>query len=157
MDFACGVGASTPDQSTWLTSSLFFLVLLAWGSIGLVSQKLIPYAKSIVGIDISQRMVDEYNRRVVNQGISMEEMHALRANILGSGSDQLESMLGSFDVIIVSIFLLASILSFIGLTVYCLLPPFQRYQTDDTSTQQISKTRWYSPRPRPPQGRRSYD
>ena len=70
-------------------------------------------------------MVDEYNRRVVNQGISMEEMHALRANILGSGSDQLESMLGSFDVIIVSIFLLASILSFIGLTVYCLLPPFQ--------------------------------
>ena len=156
MDFACGIGASTPDQPTWSSSSLFFPVLLAWGSIGLVSQELIPYAKSIVGVDISQRMVHEYNRRVANQGISMEEMHALRADILGSGSDQLESMLGSFDVITVSTSLLALILLFIGLIVYCLLPPFQRYQFDDTSTQQISKTRWYSSRLRPPQGWQSY-
>ena len=82
----------------------------------------------------------------------MEEMHALRADILGSGSDQLQNMLGSFDVIVVSTFSLVSILSFIGLTVYCLLPPFRQYQIDDTSTQQLYKTRRYSPRPRPPQG-----
>ncbi|KAF9453664.1 hypothetical protein P691DRAFT_799616 [Macrolepiota fuliginosa MF-IS2] len=40
MDFACGVG--------------------------LISRELIPYSKSVVGVDISQRMVDEYNRHALS-------------------------------------------------------------------------------------------
>lgn len=76
MDFACGVG--------------------------LVSRELIAHAKSIVGVDISQKMVDEYNRRTVNQGLSMEEMHAVRADILDLDSNEIQSMQGSFDVIVCS-------------------------------------------------------
>jgi SAM-dependent methyltransferase len=61
-----------------------------------------PYAKSIVGIDISQKMVDEYNRRVANQGLSSEEMHAVRADVLSSSCEELRRMKGSFDVVVVS-------------------------------------------------------
>ncbi|KAG8798617.1 hypothetical protein FRC17_007373, partial [Serendipita sp. 399] len=43
---------------------------------GQMSRRLAPYVKKIVGVDISQRMVDHYNQRVFNQGISEEEMHA---------------------------------------------------------------------------------
>ncbi|PFH52490.1 hypothetical protein AMATHDRAFT_46336 [Amanita thiersii Skay4041] len=44
---------------------------------GLISRELAPFAKSITGVDISQGMVDEYNRRVHNQGIPPQEMHAV--------------------------------------------------------------------------------
>ncbi|EIN07939.1 S-adenosyl-L-methionine-dependent methyltransferase [Punctularia strigosozonata HHB-11173 SS5] len=51
MDFACGTGG--------------------------LSRELAPHVKSIVGVDISQSMVDEFNRRVSNQGIPPEEMKAV--------------------------------------------------------------------------------
>ncbi|GAW08786.1 S-adenosyl-L-methionine-dependent methyltransferase [Lentinula edodes] len=44
---------------------------------GLNSRVLAPYVKSIVGVDISQEMVDRYNKRVENQGIPHEEMRAI--------------------------------------------------------------------------------
>jgi cyclopropane fatty-acyl-phospholipid synthase-like methyltransferase len=59
--------------------------------------------KTIVGVDISQRMVDEYNRRVANQGLSMQEMRAVRADILNPTSDEAQSMEGMFNVVVVSL------------------------------------------------------
>ncbi|KIK69766.1 hypothetical protein GYMLUDRAFT_212600 [Collybiopsis luxurians FD-317 M1] len=44
---------------------------------GLNSRILAPYAKTIVGMDISQAMVDRYNERASNQGIPEEEMRAI--------------------------------------------------------------------------------
>ncbi|KAI5984005.1 hypothetical protein EDD15DRAFT_2312577 [Pisolithus albus] len=42
---------------------------------GLISRELAPHAKSIVGVDISQNMVDMYNLSVHNQGkISPDEL-----------------------------------------------------------------------------------
>ncbi|KAH7874442.1 S-adenosyl-L-methionine-dependent methyltransferase [Lentinula edodes] len=56
LDFACGTGLD-----------LYCLN----------SRVLAPYVKSIVGVDISQEMVDRYNKRVENQGIPREEMRAI--------------------------------------------------------------------------------
>ncbi|KAJ4471815.1 S-adenosyl-L-methionine-dependent methyltransferase [Lentinula edodes] len=56
LDFACGTGLD-----------LYCLN----------SRVLAPYVKSIVGVDISQEMVDRYNKRVENQGIPHEEMRAI--------------------------------------------------------------------------------
>jgi 23S rRNA G2069 N7-methylase RlmK/C1962 C5-methylase RlmI len=68
-----------------------------------LSRELIPYVKSIVGVDISQRMVDEYNRRSINQGIYPEEMRAIQADILVHlTSSELQEMKETFDVVVVS-------------------------------------------------------
>ena len=53
----------------------------------------------IVGVDISQGMVDQFNRRVYNQGISSEEMHAVRAELKGESGELGDE---KFDVIVVS-------------------------------------------------------
>ncbi len=45
------------------------------------------YAKSIVGVDISQAMVDLYNRRVDDQGIPYEEMHAECVELKGEDGE----------------------------------------------------------------------
>ncbi|KAL4075335.1 S-adenosyl-L-methionine-dependent methyltransferase [Scleroderma yunnanense] len=72
MDFACGVG--------------------------LISRELAPHSKSIVGVDISQRMVDLYNLSVHNQGISPDEMRAICISAIKENEEQLQGM--AFDVIV---------------------------------------------------------
>ena len=72
----------------------FFII-----STGTTSRELAPYVKSIVGVDISQGMVDVFNQRVANQGIPPEEMKAIRAELKGDDSE-LDGT--KFDVIIVS-------------------------------------------------------
>ncbi|KAJ4470923.1 hexaprenyldihydroxybenzoate methyltransferase [Lentinula aciculospora] len=76
---------------------------------GLNSRFLAPYVKSIIGVDISQEMVDRYNKRVENQGISQEEMRAICVpeELLDTSIDQesdnrLKKLLGDveFDVAI---------------------------------------------------------
>ncbi|KAH7911902.1 S-adenosyl-L-methionine-dependent methyltransferase [Hygrophoropsis aurantiaca] len=64
---------------------------------GLISKELAPYAKSIVGIDISQKMVDQYNQSVSYQGIEPDEMKAICAEIKGE-PDELGG--SKFDVIV---------------------------------------------------------
>ncbi|KAG2139026.1 S-adenosyl-L-methionine-dependent methyltransferase [Suillus clintonianus] len=64
---------------------------------GLISQELAAHAKCIVGVDISQRMVDQYNQSVVNQGIPFEEMRAVCCD-LTAAPDQLDGM--KFDVVV---------------------------------------------------------
>jgi len=44
---------------------------------GLVSRELCPYVQSIVGVDISQGMVDQFNLRASNQGLAPDEMKAV--------------------------------------------------------------------------------
>jgi len=66
---------------------------------GLISRELAPYARSILGVDISQAMVDQYNLRVFNQGIPPEEMHAVCAELEGKDGEP-EGQ--KFDVIVVS-------------------------------------------------------
>ncbi|EJC98903.1 S-adenosyl-L-methionine-dependent methyltransferase [Fomitiporia mediterranea MF3/22] len=66
---------------------------------GLVSRELALHAKKIVGVDISQGMVDIYNTRVKNQGIPEEEMHAICADIKGE-EGELDGQ--KFDVVVCS-------------------------------------------------------
>ncbi|KIY68762.1 hexaprenyldihydroxybenzoate methyltransferase [Cylindrobasidium torrendii FP15055 ss-10] len=48
---------------------------------GLLSRVLAPECKRIVGIDISEEMVAQFNARVHAQGIPEEEMHAIHADL----------------------------------------------------------------------------
>ncbi len=66
---------------------------------GLISQGLAPYCKTILGVDISQGLVDYFNKRVGDQGIPSEEMRAVCVELKGE-----EGELGGmkFDVIVVS-------------------------------------------------------
>ena len=58
--------------------------------------------KSILGVDLSQNMVDVYNRKVWQQGISKDEMEAICLE-LKEGSDNQDDQLNGrkFDFIIV--------------------------------------------------------
>jgi len=72
--------------------------LCAHISIGLISRELAPYAKTIVGVDITPALVDIYNERVSNQGITPDEMRAVCVELKGE-EGELESL--KFDVIVV--------------------------------------------------------
>ncbi|KAF5386915.1 hypothetical protein D9615_002001 [Tricholomella constricta] len=64
---------------------------------GLVSRELALYAKRIIGVDISQGMVDQFNLRVSNQGISPEEMQAVCVELKGEPGELGDE---KFDVIV---------------------------------------------------------
>ncbi|KIL60983.1 hypothetical protein M378DRAFT_167488 [Amanita muscaria Koide BX008] len=63
---------------------------------GLISK---PHVKTIIGVDISQGMVDQYNLRVQRESIPPEKMRAVRAEFEGK-VEELDDM--KFDVIICS-------------------------------------------------------
>ncbi|KAF8579479.1 S-adenosyl-L-methionine-dependent methyltransferase [Ramaria rubella] len=67
--------------------------------LGALSQKLAPYCKCIMGVDIDPAAVEQYNSKVDNQGISAEEMHAICVD-LHEQHRELEGKL--FDVIVCS-------------------------------------------------------
>jgi ubiquinone/menaquinone biosynthesis C-methylase UbiE len=64
---------------------------------GLISKELIPHVKSILGVDISQGMVNQFNLRVQNESISPDKMHAVREELEGK-EGELDGM--KFDVIV---------------------------------------------------------
>jgi hypothetical protein len=64
-----------------------------------MSRELAPHVKSIVGVDISQGMVDQYNKRASDLGVLPERMTAICAELKGDGGE-LEGR--KFDVIVVS-------------------------------------------------------
>jgi len=72
LDFACGSGA--------------------------ISQSLASECKSILGIDINQQAVDAYNQRVANQGISSDEMKALRLDLTNPAESAF--ITEKFDVVV---------------------------------------------------------
>lgn len=66
---------------------------------GLLSQALCPHVKSIVGVDISQGSVEQYNAQVSNQGLAPEEMRAVCMELKGVPGE-LDDV--KFDLIVVS-------------------------------------------------------
>ena len=66
---------------------------------GLISRELAPYAKTIVGVDITPALVENYNHRVANQGISPDEMRAVCTDLKGV-EGELDGL--KFDVVVVS-------------------------------------------------------
>ena len=70
---------------------------LIWGVTGLVSKEIAPYAKSILGVDVSQEMVDLYNKTGEEEDFS--GMKAVRAELKGEDGE-LDGQ--KFDVIVVS-------------------------------------------------------
>ena len=98
MDFACGAG------TIWNCFYTPWQCIINSGLKGLLSQRLAPHVKSILGVDISQGMVDLYNTFVQNQGIKSEEMQAICIDLLSSSqatSSPLDGRL--FDIVVVSV------------------------------------------------------
>ncbi|KAM0753975.1 S-adenosyl-L-methionine-dependent methyltransferase [Meredithblackwellia eburnea MCA 4105] len=73
------------------------LLDFACGS-GLVSQRLAPHCKRIVGVDLSQAMVDHFNQLVADHGIEKEEMVAIQRDELKDDENELDGEL--FDVVL---------------------------------------------------------
>jgi hypothetical protein len=71
---------------------------LKFGRAGALSRELAAHAAVVVGIDVSARAVETYNRRVADQGIDTEEMRAVAGELSGS-VDKLGGI--RFDVIVV--------------------------------------------------------
>jgi len=94
MDFACGTG----KVLHLLYNSRHYLI--SWHQLGLISRELAPYTKKIVGIDITQAFVDNYNKRVSDQGIPSDEMCAICTELKGK-EGELDGL--KFDVIVVRI------------------------------------------------------
>lgn len=69
---------------------------------GLVSEVLAPYVKQIIGVDISQAMVDLYNQKVYNQGIPTEEMAAYCLDICDDNVKHDHFSRDYFDAAVVS-------------------------------------------------------
>ncbi len=80
-------------------------------NIGLISQALSPYVKSVIGIDSAQAMVDEFNKKVWQQGINENEMKAICLELKESEGDQLNGR--KFDLVMVSTFLFFHLVDFI--------------------------------------------
>lgn len=51
------------------------------GPTGLISRELTAHTKSILGVDISQGVVDFYNKRFASQGLPSEKVHAIVAEL----------------------------------------------------------------------------
>ena len=88
LDFAAGWGMPLFVVSNAFSSEQ---------SAGLVSKQIIPHAKSILGVDVSQGMVDLYNE--TGQKGGFEGMRAVRADLKGEDGE-LDGQ--KFDVVIVS-------------------------------------------------------
>lgn len=89
MDFACGTGMHTQGSCFHPNSRLLVP--------GLVSRPIAPHVKSILGVDISQGMVDVFNKRATTNSIG--NIKAVAVDIL-EGKETLDGK--RFDVIIVS-------------------------------------------------------
>lgn len=50
---------------------------------GLVSREIAPFVAKVVGVDISQGMVDIFNEKARAKGFDVEDMHAVCVNLLG--------------------------------------------------------------------------
>jgi cyclopropane fatty-acyl-phospholipid synthase-like methyltransferase len=68
-------------------------------AVGHVSYALLPYVRQVVGIDSSQRMVDQYNATAAQRGLHAYRIRAIQAE-LQSG---LQEHVGQeFDIAVVS-------------------------------------------------------
>lgn len=71
---------------------------------GLLSQQLAPYAKQVVGADISEDMVALFNGKVYDQGIPEEEMQAYVVDVTEETDDKpLDAKFKGLDAIVSSL------------------------------------------------------
>jgi len=72
---------------------------------GMISRGLAPYVKEVIGMDISEKMVEEYNQQVYNQGIPRSEMHAILCDICGVDAGEVTSKpeYSNFDIVVCSL------------------------------------------------------
>jgi SAM-dependent methyltransferase len=91
LDFACGTG--TPNSAHFSSKILPVFP-------GLLSEALLPVTKSILGVDISQAMIDQYNLRISNQSIPPEKMTAICVELKGE-EGELDNK--KFDVVVVRV------------------------------------------------------
>ncbi|KAH7340116.1 S-adenosyl-L-methionine-dependent methyltransferase [Rhizoctonia solani] len=71
---------------------------------GMISQRLVPHTKSIIGVDISPKSVEFFNERAAGQGVSPEQMKAICADLTERGQAQNDLFGGIlFDAIICSV------------------------------------------------------
>ncbi len=97
--------------------------------------------KSIVGVDISQRMMDEYNRRAGNQGLSTDEMRAVRVDVV-KDDDEVQVIKGNFDVVVVRersvkerrVGVSGRIFA---LSVRCIIAPLRQYRSCNASSSRL--------------------
>ncbi|KAJ1300222.1 hypothetical protein OPQ81_005053 [Rhizoctonia solani] len=70
---------------------------------GMISQKLAPHSKRIIGVDISSKSVELYNEHVAKQGVPREEMKAICVDLTERGNTRNDPLDGvEFDVIVCS-------------------------------------------------------
>ncbi|KAJ7348928.1 S-adenosyl-L-methionine-dependent methyltransferase [Mycena albidolilacea] len=67
---------------------------------GIVARSIAPHCKTLIGVDISQGMVDEFNTGVQDHGIPVEKMRAVRVELKGEETE-LEGI--KFDVVMCSL------------------------------------------------------
>ncbi|CCL98061.1 uncharacterized protein FIBRA_00055 [Fibroporia radiculosa] len=67
---------------------------------GLLSQALAPHVRSILGVDISNAMVDRYNARAAQDGFGTDEMHAICAELKEGNETELNGR--KFDIVVCS-------------------------------------------------------
>ncbi|KAG8822331.1 hypothetical protein FRC19_006172 [Serendipita sp. 401] len=67
---------------------------------GQMSRKLEPYVQKVIGVDISQGMIDYYNKRASDLGIPPEKMQAVYVSSLKGDDSDLDGQ--KFDIIVCS-------------------------------------------------------
>lgn len=71
---------------------------------GLICQKLAPLTTRIVGLDVSPDMVDVFNQKVKNQGLSSDEISAHVFDFLAEPPESFKpfNLIEQFDIVVVS-------------------------------------------------------
>jgi SAM-dependent methyltransferase len=92
LDFACGTGSCS--------NLLYSLLRTDAICIGLVSRMREPYTRKIVGVDISQGMVDVYNARMAERGVPSERALGAIRDVL---KEPFQTGWQTYDVIVVRI------------------------------------------------------
>jgi SAM-dependent methyltransferase len=75
--------------------------LLALLTVGLISDRISPFAKKIIGLDTSQGMVDVYNHKAATKE-SRRNMHAICMDILSASEEEIPAEVKEVDFVITS-------------------------------------------------------
>ncbi|EPY49593.1 hexaprenyldihydroxybenzoate methyltransferase [Schizosaccharomyces cryophilus OY26] len=91
--------AFTKVDKFWESKSISLLDF-ACGT-GLISENLAPYCESILGLDISQAMVDKFNHKFQTLNVPIEKAHAEHVD-LRSETEPSDRVVGKYDVAVCS-------------------------------------------------------
>jgi ubiquinone/menaquinone biosynthesis C-methylase UbiE len=87
VDFACGTGTLPHWRQLLMT--------------GLISNKLLPHVKKVVGVDISQGMVNVFDQKIA-QSNSKDKMQAVCIDIMSIPYSEIPEELKGVDVVVCS-------------------------------------------------------